>query len=77
MGHDNLDKFTNLIWLSRICGMNRDGMTWIHIKHRALNSLNHLVSPGSVKCKLKMGDHDSEITPEAAKDIKHSVKGKI
>jgi len=57
--------------------MNRDGMTWIHIKHRALNGLNHLVSPGSVKCQLKMGDHDSEIAPVAAKDTKHSAKGKI
>ena len=57
--------------------MNWDGMTWIHIKHRVLNGLNHLVSPGSVKCKLKMGDHDSEITPEAAKEIKHSVKEKF
>ena len=54
--------------------MNWDWMTWIHIKHRVLNGLNHLVSPGSVKCKLKMGDHDSEITPEAAREIKHSVK---
>ena len=55
--------------------MNWDGMTWIHVKHRVLNGLNHLIAPGSVKCKLKMRDHDSEITPEAAKEIKHSEKG--
>ena len=44
-------------------------------KKSCLNGLNHLISPGSVKSKLKMRDHNSEITPEAAKEIKHSEKG--
>ena len=44
-------------------------------KKARLNCLNHLISPGSVKSKLEMRDHNSEITPEAAKEIKHSEKG--